>query len=229
MKVPYLHPVIRIVTLFVFIVGISPARPELLLAGAVLFSALFAMAGFPGTGNLFGMIFRLRWLLLAILIVYGWWTPGDKLLPVPGNLSPSVQGLESGMHRISVLILIVCAVHLLIRTTSTSSLMSALMVLSSPVLNEKLRERFAVRLLLTVEAVGTTREMLGQASRQGKQSGRSLAMIDRRVRELYNAVLERAAQSAGKPIEMDAPDMPPLYQWLIPLLLSIVIVLMLAA
>ena len=229
MKTLYLHPVIRIVTLLVFIFGISPARPELLLAGAVLLTAIFAMTGFPGTDNLLGMILRLRWLLLAILIVYGWWTPGDKLLPLPGSLSPSVQGMEYGLRRITVLILIVCAVHLLIRTTETSRLMSALMVLSSPLLNRNLRERFAVRLLLTVEAVGETQEMLGQATRQGKQSGRGLAVVDTRVRELYNAVLERAALSEGRQIQLDRPDMPPLYQWLIPMLLAIVTGLLLAA
>ena len=229
MKTLYLHPVIRIVTLLVFIFGISPARPELLLAGTVLLSAIFAMTGFPGTGDLLGMIFRLRWLLLAILIVYGWWTPGDKLLPLPGSLSPSVQGMEYGLLRITVLVLIVCAVHLLIRTTGTSRLMSALMVLSSPILNRNLRERFAVRLLLTVEAVGQTREMLSQAIKHDDQTARGLAMIEARVRGLYNAVLERAAQSAVQQIELDRPDMPPLYQWLIPLLLAIATGLLLAA
>jgi hypothetical protein len=229
MRTLYLHLVIRIDTLFVFIFGISPARPELLLAGAVLLSAIFAITCFPGTGNLLGMIFRLRWLLLAILIVYGWWTPGDKLLPLSGNLSASVQGIEFGLRRIAVLILILCAVHLLVRTTGTSRLMSALMVLSRPVLNRNLRERFTVRLLLTVEAVGKTQEMLGQATRQLKQSGRGLAMVDTRVRELYNAVLERAALSEGRQIELDRPDMPPLYQWLIPMLLAIVTGLLLAA
>jgi energy-coupling factor transport system permease protein len=228
MTVTGLHPVIRIITLLVFIAGVSTARPELLLAGGVIFTAIFAMAGFPATAKLLGMIYRLRWLLLAILIVYGWWTPGDKLFPAAGALSPSVQGMEYGMHRITVLILIVCAVHLLVRTTTTSGLMSALMLLTSPLLNEKLRERFAVRLLLTAGAVGTTREMLGQATKQGKPSGQGLAGIDTRVREFYHAVLERAERSAGQPIELDRPDMPPLYQWLIPLLLAVLIGLLLA-
>ena len=53
-------------------------------------------------------------------------------------------------------------------------------------------------------------------------------MIDARVRGLYNAVLERAALSEGRQIELDRPDRPPLYQWLIPLLLSIATGLLLA-
>jgi len=221
MVTPELHPVIRIVTLLVFISGISLAYPILLFTGAVLLGILFAMTGFPGTGGLLRMIFRLRWLLLAILIVYGWWTPGDKLLPFAESLSPSVQGMEYGLLRITVLVLIVCAVHLLVQTTGTSRLMSALMVLTRPIMSRELRERFAVRLLLTVEAVGQTREMFGQAIRHRDQNVRGLAMIYTRVRELYNAVLERAALSEGRQIELDRPDRPPLYQWLIPLLLTI--------
>ena len=46
------------------------------------------------------MVLRLRWLLLAIVLVYGWWTPGISLLPAFGAWSPTTEGVVAGFLRI---------------------------------------------------------------------------------------------------------------------------------
>ncbi|MCK5383711.1 MAG: hypothetical protein KAJ65_08085, partial [Gammaproteobacteria bacterium] len=73
------HPLIRVVALLIFIAGLALARPLLLAAGIGLLLLLNILAGFPAPGKLLQMILRLRWLFLAILLVYGWWTPGANL------------------------------------------------------------------------------------------------------------------------------------------------------
>lgn len=211
------HPVIRVVTLIVFIAGISVASHAVLLAGAVLLALAYTRAGFPGMDGLARMIMRLRWLFLAILLVYGWWTPGEPVIPGLDTLSPSRPGLVYGLLRIAVLVLIVSAVHLLIRTTESSKLPGAIMVITSPFLSRELRERFAVRLLLTLNAVDPIRDMVGAALKNSPESGRGLTVAAGKVRAIYRGVLERAGQSAGQPVEVHDPELPPPLQWLVPL------------
>lgn len=158
---PPLHPLVRVVVLLVFITGIALAQPLLLFAACVCLLMAHMHAGFPESRLLFRMILRLRWLLLAILIVYGWWTPGEILFPRMGELSPTRQGLQFGVIRMLALICIVSAVHLLLQVTERGQLLTALMQLTRPVLSRGARERFAVRVLLTLEAVGQVQTMVG--------------------------------------------------------------------
>lgn len=212
-----LHPVIRVVSLVVFIAGMSVASPAVMLAGTMLLLLVFSRAGFPAMDALLRMVIRLRWLYLAILVVYGWWTPGMPLMPGLDALSPSRQGMVYGLQRVAVLLLIVSAVHLLTRTTERSRLLAAVMVTISPFLGRKLRERFAVRLLLTMEAVAPVRDIVGTALKTTPGSGRGLEVTAGRVRAIYSGVLEHAGQAAGRPVEIHAPESPPPLQWLIPL------------
>lgn len=214
------HPVIRVVTLIVFIAGMSAASPAAMLTGTLLLAMSYTRAGFPGMDSLARMILRLRWLYLAILIVYGWWTPGAPLIPGLDTLSPSQQGLAYGLQRVAVLVLIVGAVHLLTRTTERSRLLAAIMVTTSPFLGRELRERFAVRLLLTMDAVAPTRDILGTALQTIQGSGRGLTVTTRKVRAIYQGMLEQAARAAGQPVEVQEPESPPPLQWSIPLSLA---------
>ncbi len=214
------HPVIRVVTLIVFIAGMSAASPAAMLTGTLLLAMSYARAGFPGMDSLARMIMRLRWLYLAILIVYGWWTPGVPLIPGLDTLSPSQQGLAYGLQRVAVLVLIVGAVHLLTRTTERSRLLAAIMVTTSPFLGRELRERFAVRLLLTMDAVAPTRDILGTALQTIQGSGRGLTVTAGKVRAIYQGMLEQAARAAGQPVEVQEPESPPPLQWSIPLSLA---------
>lgn len=217
---PPLHPLVRVVVLLVFITGIALAQPLLLFAACVCLLMAHMHAGFPESRLLFRMILRLRWLLLAILIVYGWWTPGEILFPRMGELSPTRQGLQFGVIRMLALICIVSAVHLLLQVTERGQLLTALMQLTRPVLSRGARERFAVRVLLTLEAVGQVQTMVGDVLKARAEARRGLPRMVFYLQTVYAAALRRADQSPRTPIEVLGSEAPPPLQWLAPVLLA---------
>lgn len=218
-----MHPLIRVVALLVFVAGLALAKPALLAAGAVLLLLLNLLAGFPAPGVLLQMVLRLRWLLLAIVLVYGWWTPGVGLLPAFGPWSPTTEGLVAGLLRILSLLLIVAAVHLLLQLTGRSELLPAIMQLIRPVTTHTARERLAVRMLLSIEAVTRVQSLVGETLKSHPLSSRKLSSLGMAARVLYRAVLDKAAQAGTDVIEVVELASPPLWQWLIPLTLCTVI------
>jgi len=217
------HPLIRVVALLVFVTGLALARPALLSTGTGLLLLLYFLTGFPAPGVLLRMVLRLRWLLLAILLVYGWWTPGTSLLPAIGSWSPTTEGLVVGLLRILSLVLIVAAVHLLLQVTTRSELLPAIMQLIRPVTTQAGRERLAVRILLSIEAVTRVQSLLSDTLKAHPLDNRKLSTLGVAAQLLYRAVLDRAAQTGEDIIDVIELQSPPLWQWLIPLALCAVI------
>ena len=218
-----MHPLIRVVALLVFVTGLALARPALLSTGIGLLLLLYFLTGFPAPGVLLRMVLRLRWLLLAILLVYGWWTPGTSLLPAIGSWSPTTEGLVVGLLRILSLVLIVAAVHLLLQVTTRSELLPAIMQLIRPVTTQAGRERLAVRILLSIEAVTRVQSLLSDTLKAHPLDNRKLSTLGVAAQLLYRAVLDRAAQTGEDIIDVIELQSPPLWQWLIPLALCAVI------
>ena len=189
-------------------------------AGTGLLLVLYSITGFPGLARLLQMTLRLRWLLLAILLVYGWWTPGNELFPFMGAWSPTSEGVFTGLLRIFSLLLIVAAVHLLLQLTSRSELLPAIMQAIRPVTTETARTRLAVRILLTLEAVTKVQLLVSDTLKQQPLQDYSLETLGLAARALYRNVLDRADRSAGEVIDVPTPEMPPFWQWLIPVGLS---------
>jgi len=216
---PEIHPLVRLVSLLLFIAGISLARPPILVAGLTLLAGIYFVNGFPAVGRLMALLKRLRWLMLAIILVYGWWTPGAPLFPGYGMLSPTVEGLQLGFFRVLVLFVIVAAVHLLMQKTGREQLLAALMQLLAPLSSRPGRERIAVRIVLTMEAVSQIQPLL-----HGNLSGRSvmnprLSELGHTAADIYGAVLDAAdRETCGSITVVEAPR-PARWQWLIPLVL----------
>jgi len=217
------HPLIRIVALLIFVTGLSLARPALLSAGFGLLLLLNLLTGFPAPGALLRMVLRLRWLLFAILLVYGWWTPGVSLFPALGSWSPTTAGLVAGCLRGLSLVLIVTAVHLLLQVTTRSELLPAIMQLIRPVTTHAGRERLAVRMLLSIEAVTQVQALVSDTLRRHPLKNSGLSTLGVAAQILYKAVLDKAAQARVDIIDVIELEWPPLWQWLIPLALCAVI------
>ena len=225
-KLSEIHPLIRVVTLLLFSAGASLARPMLLIAGLILLAGLYLYSGFPAMARLMAMLKRLRWLMLAILLVYGWWTPGEALFPVSAMLSPTVEGVQLGFMRMLVLVLIVAAVHLLLQRTGREQLLAALMQLFTPFSSRKCRERIAVRIVLSMEAVSQIQPLLhrtlsGHSIMSQRLSGLGIAAAD-----IYTAVLDTADQVKCDSINVVEVPPPARWQWLVPLLLATGIILL---
>jgi hypothetical protein len=181
---------------------------------------LYLLAGFPRMDVLLQMLRRLRWLLLAIFVVYGWWTPGAAALPALGNWSPSSSGLYAGLFRGMALATIVAAVHLLLQLTPRAQLLPAVMQLLRPVCSRAMRERLAVRSVLSIEAVALVQPVVSASLEQQRLRPGGFAALGEAARSVYDLVLERAAQADTAAIEIVELTNPPLWQWLIPLVLA---------
>jgi len=204
--------------LLLFTAAMATARPEFLAGGAAVLLLLYILAGIPSMATLVRMMKRLRWLLVAIVFVYGWWTPGDSLWP--GALSPTVQGLSLGLLRVMALLAIVSAVNLLLQSTPREELLPAIMQLIKPLTTQRLRERIAVRVLLSIEAVTQVQSLASDVLREHPVTSRKFTTIASSSRLLYRKVLDRAALAGDTLIEVNELASPPWWQWIIPLVMS---------
>lgn len=97
------------------------------------------------------MLRRARWLLLSLLLIYAFATPGDLLFPVLATFSPSLQGMRGGALQAWRLALLLAALAVLLHACPRESLLSGLYVLLRPFRAIGLNpERVAVRLWLTL-------------------------------------------------------------------------------
>ncbi|MDV3237676.1 MAG: hypothetical protein LOY58_02335 [Gammaproteobacteria bacterium] len=215
-------PPVRILTLLVLAVALATGRPLLLLVGtlAVLTGWVAAAISVPefdvrGFGR---MLRRVRWLLLAILLVYGGLTPGEPLVPALGAWSPSVDGARLGAIRVAALLAIVAAVHLLLATTSRGALVGGLLWFGGPARRLGLDDsRFAARLILALEAVPQVQDLARGALQ--RQTGHSrLERLAGAAGETLRATLQRAEELQG-PIDVPERSPVPARQWLLPLFL----------
>ena len=209
--------------LLLFTAAMAMARPELLAGGTALLLLLYVLAGSPSPATFLLMVKRLRWLLLAILLVYGWWTPGDSLWPGAASLSPTIDGLYLGLLRVMALLAIVAAVHLLLQSTPREELLPAIMQLIRPLCTHRMRERIAVRTLLSIEAVPQVQSLASDVLREHPVTTRKFTSIARSSRLLYKNVLDKAAHAGDTLIEVNELASPPWWQWIIPLAMSGVI------
>ncbi len=216
---PDIHPLVRVVTLLLFIAGISLARPPLLVAGLILLAGIYLVSGFPALGKLMVLLKRLRWLMLTIVLVYGWWTPGEPLFTGHEMLSPTVEGVQQGFFRVLVLFIIVAAVHLLLQKTGREQLIAALMQLFTPLSSRQGRERIAVRIVLSMEAVSQIQPLLHNALSGRSVLSRRLSGLGHVAADIYGAVLDAADREKCDSITVVEAPRPALWQWLIPLVL----------
>jgi len=223
------HPVFRVICFVIFSLFLTMGGFTQL--GAAIISILVAYAttancNMPG---LFKMLRRMRWFLLSIVFIYAWLTPGMPLFgeAFDSSWQPSVEGLWQGGQRLLALILIVAAVHWLLLVTSREQLVAALYWLGAPLQMLGLpRERFAVRLALTLGRVADVQKLVaGQIEQADVDKGdiKSYAAV---AAGLVTGVVRQADQSKCDVLEINVANKPPLWQWCWPLLLLAIMLLM---
>ncbi len=155
-----MHPLIRILLFLICAALVPMAGADGLLLGAALLAGLWWAAGVPFDGAAWQAVRRLRWLALSLALMSAWTTPGHLLWPAWGDYSPTAQGVLLGLQRAALLVLLGLGAHLLMRSTPRARLVAALALL------QPRDSRFALRLILTLEAVGSAQERLQGVLRQ---------------------------------------------------------------
>lgn len=225
----HMAPPIRILSLLVLIAALASGHAAVMTAAFTVLCGTWVLllaqpAPFDWHG-LLRMLRRVRWLLLAMLILYGGFTGGEPLWPALGPV-PTLPGLLQGAQRIAALVAIVTAVHLLLSSTARPDLLAGLLWFGAPLRRFGIDDRpFATRLVLALEAVPQVQDLARAAAgdSQGKVSsnmqikGRLAQLVEAGSR-LLNAALEQAEKMPAT-IQLPEPPLVPAWQWLIPVTL----------
>lgn len=198
-----MHPVIRLSCLAAIAVLLPWWPPQALY----LFAATLVLVAIarPGTVRLaLQAIRRMRWLLLSIMVLYGWFTPGQALLPALGVLSPTLAGGLLAVQRALVLILMVSLVVIVIHGLPRPLVGAALIRLFG--VTGPLGRRFGRRMSLMFAA-------LPEMEQRARQALREPGTFTERAAGLIMAIESRSEPAAAA--EAELPPVPP-GQWLLP-------------
>lgn len=146
-----MHPTVPLV-LWGTLVGLTQLLP---MAGlAVLASAAF-LGAWKLAPSRFGLLLRrARWLLLSILMIFLFATPGLLLFPGLGRYGPTVDGAELGATHALRLLLVLAGLALLLHRLAIEELVAGLYGLLRPLRVFGLdRARVALRLILVLRYV----------------------------------------------------------------------------
>lgn len=132
-------------------------------------SGLILLALVAAPSHLRLLLRRSRWLLLTMLVMFGWLTPGT---PVPGIPGASQEGLLLAADNLARLLTALSTVALLLKTLPPAELVAGMRSLLAPLVFLKVpRDRIAVRLALTLNEV----EASGNAA--GSESARAASAL----------------------------------------------------
>jgi len=217
-----MHPAIKIVSFLVFGASVSFGGERALLFGVLLIVGFYLLGPPERLYPALRLLSRMRWFFLSIAMVYVFFTPG-RLVFSALPWGPTWEGLHEGMLRVGVLVLIVLAVNLLLRTTGREALTAAILwclrLLSWIGLPH---ERLAVRIALTLDTVGEVQSVYRHGPRGDEaQTARQpvtvrLARIGETAKRLFVSVAQQAESAPLHSIEISEASRPPLWQWLFP-------------
>ena len=109
-------------------------------------------AAWLSLGKLMQLVRRTRWIMLSLLIIYAYSTPGQPLLEALGAWSPSREGLNDGVQQLTRLLAALAALAILLGGLHRTQLIAGLYTLFAPLQWIGVsRERVAVRLALTLQ------------------------------------------------------------------------------
>lgn len=149
-----MHPSIKILGLICFGVALNQLTPGA-LATALGLTTL--VAAYLKVGTWLHMLWRMRWLFLSMLFVYGLSTPGEYVLWMPVDWGVTYEGLRAAGLQVTRLATMLGVIALLMATTLRNDLIAGFYLLLTPLKVFNLKpERFAARLYLTLQYLEDT-------------------------------------------------------------------------
>jgi len=146
-----IHPAVRIVSLLMLAVTSQLLTGRGLLALLIVLLLWLSRLGWKDFLRLFK---RARWLLVSLLLIYAFATPGELVPGWPELMAPTYEGLHSGLTQALRLVVMLAALACLLATGGREIWISGIYTLIRPLALFGLSaERFAVRLWLTLHYV----------------------------------------------------------------------------
>lgn len=148
-----LHPAVQIL-LWVLLAVLTQHATDLTLVLLALIVQGAALA--LGADQFMRLLRRTRWIMLTLLLIYAYVTPGAGVWPQWGIWSPTREGLLDGAYQLMRLLAVLAGLALLLTLLHRERLMAGLYVLLYPLCWLGVpRERIAVRLALTLDLAET--------------------------------------------------------------------------
>ncbi len=159
-----MHPSVRVLALLMFAVTVYDLQRHMLVIVLLLIVAFLlgidlgksragkaGVARFAVFAEFLRLLKRVRYILLFLLIVYAYNTPGEYVEGWYFSNAPSYEGIQAGVEQMLRLAAILAGLALLLATTGREQLIAGLYWLARPFRFTGLDpERFAVRLWLTL-------------------------------------------------------------------------------
>lgn len=142
------HPATQILTWCMLVVSMQAMElePMLVAAGFILLGAVTV-----SRRKFIQLLRRTRWIILSLLLIYAYSTPGQPLSASLGMLAPSREGLADGVLQLTRLLAALAGLAILLDHLHRQQLIAGLYTLFAPLQWMGLsRERLAVRLALTL-------------------------------------------------------------------------------
>lgn len=143
------HPAVQILVWIMLALLVQRLQGIALLATCVV---LILLALKLSSAQMLSLIKRTRWILIVLLFIYAYTTPGGAALSQFGIWSPTWEGLSDGATQLGRLLSVLAGLAILLTLLSQVRLIGGLYSLMYPLRWLGLsRERFSVRLALTLE------------------------------------------------------------------------------
>lgn len=216
-----MHAVIRILCLLVFSVSVIYGNAvDLLFAFFIL---LFLYAGNKDLNwkTVWHALRQIRWLLLTIILLYAWATPGQALFPQYADYSPSQEGVLFGIERGISLIFMLAAVYGVLNSMPRQELLAALLFLLRVLpLSVETRSRIAVRVMLSLELLPQIRGYVSRSMQKTPAAQKSRWYRATWLAHVFEQLLVEMEQKEPVRIELPGQQAIPLIQWGYPVLLG---------
>lgn len=147
------HPASLLVVWLGFALGLQWLPVSWLLVAAVV--SILAMTLFAAERGL-GLLRRSRWLLLSLLLLYAFATPGERLVGYWGDLGLTYEGLWQAGEQVGRLLALLASLSLLHQAVGTQGLLVGIYWLLRPL---PWREPTVVRLMLVLEFIEQERKL----------------------------------------------------------------------
>jgi len=146
-----LHPSLKIIVIIALAIAIQFIGLRILGVFDLLLSMLCLIMA-PGLFR--RVLTRSRWLLLTLLLIFAFTTPGEWVHHWPGEIAPTYEGLNLGLLQGLRLLVMLAALTLLLCRSNREDLMAGIFILLRPLKIIGLSpERFTARLWLTLHYV----------------------------------------------------------------------------
>ncbi|MGZ8271393.1 MAG: CbiQ family ECF transporter T component [Methylophilus sp.] len=140
---------------FLLLLSLAVALTQLAVTyQIVLFVFMVTGAVLSHLKSFSNMLRRVRWLMIILMIIYAFSTPGEYVRGFPIWFSPSYEGIQAGLMQTAKIMIMLAALSVLLTTTSRELLIGGIYQLLSPFSMLKVdAKRFAVRIWLTMHYV----------------------------------------------------------------------------